>query len=155
MASGWSTNVVSVSARPFQYRPIGFLFLSVSLSSPNSLFFILMSSLYCAAEIRRTVRCGEGRVETYLDLAVNGHGKIAGDPSALFRAPLMIPVFLCHWCLALHHKKNRVWQEQTAAQLVIMSEKMPYWVITKRWSDTSESVQMFHNIKFTIRVTLD
>lgn len=51
--------------------------------------------------------------------------------------------------------KNRFWQEQTAAQLVIVLEKMPYWVITKRWSDTSESVQMFHSIKFTIRVTLD
>lgn len=47
--------------------------------------------------------------------------------------------------------KNKFRQEQTAAQLVIVLGKMPYWVITKRWSDTSESVQMFHGIKFTIR----
>lgn len=45
-------------------------------------------------------------MEVYLDLALNGYGKIAGDPSALFRAPLMIPVFFCHRCLALHHKEQ-------------------------------------------------
>lgn len=34
--------------------------------------------------------------------------EIAGEPSALFRAPLMIPVFLCHRCLVLHHKKKKL-----------------------------------------------
>lgn len=62
MASGWSTNVVSVTAWPFQYRLIGFLFSSIHFSLSLTLsFFILMSSLYCEAEIRRTVRCGEGQ----------------------------------------------------------------------------------------------
>lgn len=50
MASGWSTNVVSVSARPFQYRPIGFLFSSVSLSlSPQ----LSLSSFSCPPSIVR------------------------------------------------------------------------------------------------------
>lgn len=158
MASGSSTNVVSVSACPFQYRPISFLFSSVLISL--FLFLLLSFSPFscppCIVWLRLEGQWGVARAEwnliwicPWMDTVrlQEIHQLFFGLPW-WFLSSSVTGVLPCI-------TKNRFWQEQMAAQLVIVLEKMLYWVITKRWCDTSESVQMFHSIKFTIRETLD
>lgn len=105
-----------------------------------------MSSLYCKPEIRRTVRCGEARVESYLDLALNERGVIVGRSVFLFTFFFLffspddscppLSVTGLSPCVML-------WWEPALEQLVkVLEKKLPRWVIMSSWSVTPQSAQL-------------